>query len=99
MIGIYHERFFQDDGDRMIAFEGATMKMPMKIHTLLLNYDKHRLYSSDYFDSKFVLISVSSFIRSSELRNGGSIQADDVRLNFARGKYLFNNFRFGNFRK
>lgn len=77
---------FQNNGDRIIEFEGIQLKMPLKLYAFLQSLNKRQLYISDFFDVKLVSITTGSFILQSELHDGNEIQADDVRLNFAHGK-------------
>lgn len=72
----------------MIQFECVVLKMPKKLHELLLHLNADPVQKKDYFDAKFVLIIVSSLIKTEELRSDTVIQRDDHRLNFARGNFL-----------
>lgn len=68
-----------------MQFEGFEINMPKSLYDLLLHYNTDLIQRIHYYDAKFVLIIVSSFIKGDELRSGNGIGQDDYRLNLARG--------------
>lgn len=76
------------DGQIIMQYEGREIKMPKHLYELLSHYNTDLMKKKDYYDAKFVLIIVSSFVKADEIRGGTEIQQNDYRLNFARGMYF-----------
>lgn len=80
--------FIQTDGAIKVQFESMEINMPKNLYTLLLHFNTNPIQKNNYYDAKFVLIIVSSFIKVGELRAATIIDRNDYRLNFAKGKYI-----------
>lgn len=71
----------------MIEIDGKFVRMSNELYILLLGLNERESYKLHYFDAKFVLIAVASYIRKNEVLNNG-IDKDDPRIHLVRGNYL-----------
>lgn len=71
----------------MIEIGGKLINLSQNLYKLLLTFNQREVYSSHYFDARFVLIATASYMRKNEDFNNG-LDKDDPRIQIVRGNFL-----------